>query len=289
MSGRRVAPTTPRRIVKAVAEWVLPAGLHRSVSGWRHRPRLSAADKAILTPNADWKGRHQGERCFVLATGPSIADQDLGFLEDETCIAVSNFIAHPEFDVIRPEYYCLAPRHDPITDEQWVAWMSEIDGRAPFSHLFMSLSDRRLNEENDIFRGRVNYLHFDSACQGSIADLTATLTPPQSVSVMALMVAVYMGFEEIYLLGCDHSWLAHVGEGAHFYKEDQHKMVELGFNEWFKPSVMEGVFLSHLRLWRQYKLFLEMDEDFRIFNLSPTSLLDLFPKIDLEELKAVRR
>jgi hypothetical protein len=48
---------------------------------------------------------------------------------------------------------------------------------------------------------------------------------PQSVTIMALEVALYMGFKNIYLLGCDHDWILHLDTSRHFYEENQHVFV----------------------------------------------------------------
>ena len=52
--------------------------------------------------------------------------------------------------------------------------------------------------------------------------LVGRLPAPQSVTVLALMVAMNLGFSRIYLVGCDHDWILHVGASRHFYKEEEH-------------------------------------------------------------------
>ena len=43
----------------------------------------------------------------------------------------------------------------------------------------------------------------------------AEMPVPQSVTAMACYAALYMGFSEIVLLGCDHDWILHLDTSTH--------------------------------------------------------------------------
>lgn len=49
-------------------------------------------------------------------------------------------------------------------------------------------------------------------------DLTKLILGPQSVAILALQIAIYMGFNEIYLIGTEHDTLL-TREYRHFYDE----------------------------------------------------------------------
>jgi len=282
-----------RQIVKQVAYWTVPAGFLNIARTRLHRnsvylPSLSAEESAILAHNKELRNRHLGERCFILATGPSIKTQDLKALQGETCIAVSNFFVHPDYHLIAPRYHCMAAYHPPITEEGWIAWMKEAAAKTGDSTFFFALSDLKRHQDAGVGAGRsVHYLHCgrSSASRQHGVDLTKPIFGPVSVPVMALQVALYMGFKRIYLLGCDHDWILHMNRSSHFYEEEQHALVRNGYNEWFNFD-WETDFAFMAALWRQYKTIRLCAESCsaEIYNATPGGLLDVFPRVRYESL-----
>ena len=73
--------------------------------------------KKSFKRNSEFKNVHKGKRCFIIATGPSIASQNLLPLKNELCISVSQFYLHPGFSEIKPFYHIHAPNHPPFDSE----------------------------------------------------------------------------------------------------------------------------------------------------------------------------
>jgi len=276
-----------RESLKKIAYWLVPPGFQHLCSN----VRISCLflDTASIKQNIELKNIHRNERCFILATGPSIKNQDLKLLKDETCIAASNFFVHPDYSIIKPKYYCAAPYHLPITEEAWQKWLGELDKSTGNTKLFFGLSDNERNLKNNHFTNRdIYFLNFSGSFESSLVngiDLTCAVPAPQSVSVMALEIALYMGFSQIYLLGCDHDWILHYGKSVHFYNENNHTLVNCGYNE-FEGSDLENQFECDLNLWRQYKYLKRIAENkqIQIFNATSGGLLDVFPRIQYETL-----
>ena len=95
---------------------------------------------------------------------------------------------------------------------------------------------------------------------------------------------MYIGAKKICLLGCDHDWILHLGETRHFYDEKYSVLSRMDYNEWFGGT--EHQFESHLNLWRGYKAIRDYSAKLgiKIYNLSPVSILDVFPKADFDEM-----
>ena len=102
-----------KKLIKQIAFWTLPLGVQRVAQSLisYNRNRLSQENSDVLKQNRKLRDIHKGKRCFILATGPSINAENLKPLKNEFCIAVSNFYLHPDFKLIDPEYYCVAPWH----------------------------------------------------------------------------------------------------------------------------------------------------------------------------------
>lgn len=275
--------------VKAVYESEKP--IRAKLRRGRTISNQQVAHHALLQANQKLRDRHAGERCFILATGPSIRGQSLLQLAGQTCISVSNFFVHPDYAHIRPRYHCIAPYHKPITEESWQQWMAEMAGKTGAAELFFGLQDLERNNQRCLLEGRtVHHMHLGGSV-GQIEslgiDLTGVLAPPQSVTIMALYAAVYMGFSEIILLGCDHDWILHLNQSRHFYSEDQHALNRAGYNEWFN-SALDDYCKDYISLWGQYRAVQKIAgaKGVRIVNGTRGGLLDLFPRVSLDRFAA---
>ena len=279
-----------RGLARRTAYWTLPPGIQAIIRSRLNRSRTLTSEKlAVLQRNRALRNRHAGERCFILATGPSIREQDLTLLQGEICFAVSNFFVHPDFATIQPRYYCVAGYHEPITEAGWIEWLHEMESATGAATMFFNLNDRERIERNGLFSDRqVHYLQF-GASRDEISrrgiDLARPVLGARSVPVMALEIAIYMGFRHIYLLGCDHDWILHMNRSSHFYEEEQHVLVRAGYNEWFNFD-WETDFAHMAALWRQYKTIRLCAESCsaEIYNATPGGLLDVFPRVRYESL-----
>jgi len=287
---------TWRQVAKKIAYWTVPPGIYDllrtfliSNDSQNYDDILTIADKELLHKNLSLRNRHRGERCFILATGPSIKKQNLKLLQGEICIAVSNFFVHPDYNLIRPKYYCIAPYHSPITEEAWQKWMDEIEAATKDTIMFFSLTDRERNCKNGRFGNKqVHFLDLRGGWDPLLVhgvDLARPIPAPQSVTVMALLVALYMGFESIYLLGCDHDWILHLNVSSHFYNENQHALNRQGYDEWFGTD-LESQCHDYIRLWQQYKAIRKIAQNqfTQVYNATEGGLLDVFPRIKLQSL-----
>lgn len=281
-----------KQLAKQMAYWTVPSGIQEWVRS-TYKPNLRhillpAASKAVLKQNRQFHNCHVGERCFILATGPSIKKQDLKPLQNEVCIAVSNFFVHPDYALIKPRYYCIAPYHLPITEEAFQAWMTDLAQGSGNATMFFSLSDLDRIQQNGNFASRQHhYLNFAgtwSSVSHAGVDLFKPLPVPQSVPIMALLIALYMGFETIYLVGCDHDWILHFNESTHFYDETQHALNKNGYSEW--NSDLEAECNAYIKLWKSYKFLraIAHQQSKQILNATDGGLLDVFCRVKYESL-----
>lgn len=250
---------------------------------------MSESLNPLLERNCELAGRHRGERCFILATGPSIKKQNLKPLKNEICFGLSNFFVHPDFNLINPKYYCLAGFCPPHTNEGWDSWMEEASATTKNCSVFIPIQDRERNLSNGRFSNRPVYsLNLQGTDQGLYqCDLTGPVSSPWSIPVMALQIAIYMEFKEIYLLGCDHDWILHLHRSTHFYEENQHAAVRAGVDEWKDAPAegyMEGQCRHLLSLWGQYRILKETAKNrgIEIFNATEGGILDVFQQVRLE-------
>jgi len=144
-----------------------------------------------------FENKHFGERCFIIGNGPSLNQMDLSKLKGVTTFGLNKIYLHPDFDKIGISYHVAV---NPLVVQQSM----------------------------NVFRGLgvPSFLSY-RACKnvGSASPLTYYLmtkggpdyfskTPYNiiseggTVTYVALQLAYFMGFEEVFLIGVDHNFLA---------------------------------------------------------------------------------
>lgn len=254
---------------------------------------------ALAARNIRFKNRHQGQRCFILATGPSVQRQDLNLLKDEICIAVSQFYLHQDIKTIAPRYHLIAPWHPPFdfaivqkVFDDFANYYSDLDVTYFFGYRRYAYSILDfLTAFPTYCTTNMNFLHYNGIgldesnyTDGALWDICRPLFEIRTVIYGAIQLAAYMGFDEIYLIGCDHDYLEDVKRvsGHHFYQEqkgvnDAQHLGAFSTEKWFKEYHDRW---CHYRLMQSY---LESHHQ-RIYNATAGGMLDVFPRKNLTEL-----
>lgn len=280
-------------VVSKFLYWGLPRGLYDVFLKWFLRTReyrCFIQNSVYLKENIKYKNIHVGNRCFILATGPSIKSQDITILRNEICFVVSDFYKHKDYQCLQPAYYCLSPLHPPFTR---IDGIKRFDEMAQHLHgteiLFIGLPDKEvLNASRLVYSSpQVRFVNFIKMEQyPSEIDITRSLPNVTSVAIMAVMVSMYMGFSEIYLLGCDHNniwtWDGNSTQNQleHFYDGTpsigyQHQVFDI-----------DRALISHIRVREQFKWIhqIALKSNVCVYNASPSSYINIFPKVNLGDI-----
>lgn len=150
------------------------------------------------------RGKFKGQRCFVMGNGPSLRETPLEKLDREYVWGVNR--CHLLYDQIdwRPQFYCavdrrVTPNIAPEIDEQSIL--------LPRTTFFIPEEFRSLRD----WQGRKNIIwtkekHQDPKLgpDGYFAtNPPEFLRTPNTVTITCIQLAVFMGFNPIYLIGCD--------------------------------------------------------------------------------------
>jgi hypothetical protein len=281
-----------RRAVKFIS-WLLPHGLYVLRKKLREPAAApSLVGSQVLEKNADVHNRHLGKRCFILGNGPSVKSLDLLRLKGEVVISVSNGYLHSDFVEFKPLYHCVPQiTYGQMTTEDVIKWFSEMHEKLGNAVLFMNETEAGLVREQGLFPGRkLHFLamreSFDEMTMRQIVDVTAPVPRAQSVPVMAIMIAMYMGFTEVVLLGMDHD---HFKDGKYTYAFDlgvqKDKDQSVAADGQVKTSWYDD-FQSLARLWRQYRVLGEIAKanGVKIVNATPGGELDEFERVPYQTL-----
>ena len=138
--------------------------------------------------------KHKGQRCFLVATGPSINKTNLSLLDNEITVGVNTAYKLP----VNYNYFVVSDRiiWDVYKDTLLSLGTTLFIGYVASRH-FLS---RKLRDDVYLVKGkRTTSLpqNFPSTINNHVYVYANT------VVYLALQILYYLGFSEVYLLGCD--------------------------------------------------------------------------------------
>ena len=189
---------------------------------------------------SDYKNLHIGKKLFILASGPSLAEQDLSLLKNKMVMGLNrSILTYPS-----RYYQCV---FDYRLFDLYLEEFKKV------RQLF-TLEDRPLGLPLKLLGG-----------EGFSFDLEEGIYSGYTISYFALQVAVYMGFKKIFFLGLD---LKHEGPKTHFFGQDSqtlnHEQTEF-------PKMLKMLNFGAQTL---------ASSDVEVYNCSPSSTLETFKKIN---------
>lgn len=148
------------------------------------------------------KNRHFGERCVLVANGPSLNQMDLSFLKRETVIGLNKiYLGFKKFGFY-PRYYVAI---NPVVIEQSVA---QIKAMNAVKFLGQNAAKDRLTEDAMTYFVQTHAFKQDKdgmARAGFCDDIaTQGMYEGWTVTFAALQVAYFLGFNEVVIIGMDH-------------------------------------------------------------------------------------
>lgn len=259
--------------------------------------------KVLLKSRAVEKsdGKGIGRRLIVMGNGPSLRDtiseyEDVLLANDTAAV---NFAAGtPEYFRLKPRHYVLADPHffrnggsDPNVEKLWKAlgntdWQMSL--HVPAGEKITDLPDNIAVRHFNMTPGE----GYDSLCHRLYRSGLA-MPRPRNVLIPAIMEGIRDGYEEIYIVGADHTW-PHtlyvdddnrvVSVQPHFY-EDNRKELDRVAQEYAGIHIHD-VLGSMTVAFRSYHAVRNYADKMRvrIYNATPGSLIDAFTRRPLKDL-----
>ncbi len=247
--------------------------------------------RMLVKKNLNLKGQGSGKDAYLIATGPSLKSEDLEFLYDKDVFTVSNFILHDQLQIVAPRMHCFAPYHPPLVLEEYVEWLRIADERLPKQTVIvLGVSTKNIVDKYNLFQNReIVYLMLEKALASFFKeiDITKPVLSPQSSPIMVLPILAYMGYERVFLLGCDHNILRNYGDVVeNFYDNDKDTRQNATSGDNWKDGIINH--LTYARnVFSQYKFYQDclLQKKVAMFNTSKSSWLDFVPYYDLHDCR----
>lgn len=226
------------------------------------------------------KDRHLGQTCFILGSGPSMKMEYLPLLKDHNTFAFNQIFKVFDKTDWRPTYYVIG---DSLIAENHRANILKIDK----SLLFVSEHIKKiLNDREDIIYFRKSHeLELDIEPRFS-TNAFKVVEGGFTVTFLAMQLAYYLGFREIYLLGVDNNYAPSNIDVTE--KVGPYRVIKADHSKsYFIPNMVtdsERVLMPpdpkvQRLAYRSARKFFERN-DVRIFNGALDSPLDIFPHRD---------
>lgn len=159
-----------------------------------------------------YKNIHKGERCFIIATGPSLTLEDIETLKNNNEITFGINSCVKLFDKTnwRPTYYC-------VTDGRVWNSLKEFIKNEDLNHIFyqkgkvacdiknsevMTLEPTADSYQYTRYYKRTHHV-LNLFSQKFSKDISKIMFDGYTVIFAVIQLAYYMGFKDIYLLGTD--------------------------------------------------------------------------------------
>jgi hypothetical protein len=270
---------------------LLPGRYVRKLEYRRKYRRLKRSSLGkILDGNSCLKDKYTGRRCFILGNGPSLLDIDLSILQEEITFTVNDLFYKDDFQKINTTYHLFA---DPYYYDRLDEVIEKLNEKAKPKGIFIESSGAEKLKHITckpgcpvhVFAGGIEVEDLNWLTMDLCGYLPYFCTVVQS----AVAIAAYMGFQEIYLLGCDCTGIINYinrqqGDLQRCYAfdlpdEEKEKQQEICISS-------EHMFFEWYHIFKSYRLLREYLEKkgLKLINLTENSILDSLEKGKLNDV-----
>ncbi len=243
-----------------------------------------------LKKNKHLKNIHKGQRCFILGNGPSLTEVDLSLLKDEFTFTVNDLFYKEDFKELNTTYHLFA---DPYYFENLEEVIDRLKSKANPLGIFLESNGYQQMRKQDLNTKYPIYIYANGIEIDDLVftelDLCQFLPYFCTVVQNAIAISAYMGFSEIYLLGCDCTGILNYidrvkGQNMKHYayllpEEDQIRQQGIKIS-------CEHMFFEWHHIFKSYRILREElhKKHIKIVNLTESGILDSLEKGRLEDV-----
>lgn len=218
------------------------------------------------------KNKYEGKRCFILCTGPSLTVNDIEALNDEITFGMNSICLFDQKSDFRPTYYgCIDVgvykklRKNIINyckDHTDVIVSNRIKKQKGVPTEWLTVQSNVAYHTYDRWFNNKFWCKFSDDAYAGLYDMF-------SVTHFLIQIAVYMGFKDIYLLGCDCNQVP--GKQVHFK--------DYGVPDASIDTARE----RNINGFEEVKRYCDLHE-VNVYNATRGGMLDVFERVNLDEI-----
>ena len=250
--------------------------------------------KQKVKDNRKLKNAYKGKRCFIFGNGPSLKNVDFSLFEEEYVFTVNTLYKKEDFLKLKSNFHVWADKvffNDDVSADtaNGINHLLLNYGTQVFfpSYTMDFVKQYDLTDKVSIYNP---VCHFNEKYKGKIS-LDRCVMNYSSVVFQCIQIAVYMGFSEIYLLGCDCTGIQSViserlekTNNAYCYTVDEtsKKIIDYTMNK----RDMQSYFQGWANIFKQYKYINQYAKNHgvKLFNLTNPTILDSIERMNLDDV-----
>lgn len=262
--------------------------------------KLDMRKRKFLEDNVKYQDKYKGRRCFIIGNGPSINKIDFSKLSEELVITVNDMFFHKDFDRLNSNFHFMAdPAYMKLNKNnvgqaqiiQQVKRLPETDTTLLFPIQGMEAAKKYGWYKKIDISYFLSTLYFYDDYKEKI-DFTKYIPGFQTVIHWGIAFAVYLGCNEIYLLGCDMTNV--VSDLSLFIIKNAESNYAFDLSEECenfekKLKISYGLEYSLYGYWKIVRGFSEIYKycirnNVKMYNCSEESILECIPKKKIEDI-----
>ncbi len=226
------------------------------------------------------KDLHKGERCFIVANGPSLTAEDLNVLHknNEFTFAMNRIYKIFPQTSWRPSFYVCEDIN--IFNES----IDDINA-IPAKYKFIPVNHKWYN--NVSIDGALyffaNYIRENDFPDSFSTNIAKQMDSLGTVTFTCINIAAFMGFNKIYLLGVDHNYTVTINEQGETIVDKTAKDYFCdNYDNDIKDIVVHDMG-QNTRAYRKAKKYCD-EHNISIYNATRGGKLEVFPRVDFDEI-----
>lgn len=251
---------------------------------------LDLEEPCFIKPDKEkisvFKDKYKGERCFIIGNGPSLNQVDLSLLDNECTFGVNGIFYKTKELGFSPTFY--------MVEDSFVMQdnLKEINSYYGKEQRFFPVDYKHLikNHQKTCFFKMNKGFYIDESPNFQRPRFSTDFAEKgfcgQSVTILNLQLAYYMGFSEVYLIGMDFSYQipksAKVeGVNIESTEDDENHFHPEYFGKgkrWHDPQ-LDQVLKNYEMAMMIYK-----GDGRKIYNATVGGNLNLFERVKFEDL-----
>jgi hypothetical protein len=240
---------------------------------------FSYTKRKLLSLNRRYNNKYQG-KCFIVGTGPSISslsNNEIKIINENYSFGVNSLYKTEVGRKILPNFYVLMDRDYVNENREVFLDISDVySNRVP-----KFITDYRFaeNEQLKYFKNTIYISPKKYPISKVEIDLCKDISGVNNVVSYSILVAIYMGFKEIYLVGCDYNIFCKNNESNYYDNNNEFTRKNLGY------------YLKYFWLTTEFHYMIQNKSKnlgVKIVNVTKNSLLDAYQFGELDKLKTTR-
>lgn len=254
----------------------------------------------LLKQNVKYKNKYSGKRCFIVGNGPSLKKQDLRKIKDDFVFTVNMLPKSPMYELVKSDFHVMVDPFifqldmDKEEDREKFETFKKINTSESSPVCFFPYVSRGIIEELGLNQFLdIAYLHFGGDFYegyGKKVDLTKCIPGFCNVVQFAILIAIYMGFKDIYLLGCDMTVYEQVsvmyGKEVELHAYEMNENEKKAIKNTHEQMDIEKFFGGFCSTLSDYRRLYEYSNKrgIHIYNATQGGVLDSLPRVDYNKL-----